>query len=175
MTEKQLYDEQVYKALYDFQMKEFEDAKLQHSRLEDKAAKYLSLTSIMIAALSIFSKQYLFDASQKGLLFYIIVFLIVVFFISLCCIARFLFHVVEVSEVGRLQSDDEMIKLFTNNDLPVIQFNLARDISGIIKTYDARNRIKVAYLKKAFKEIKFSGILLVITVLLIVIDTIIVI
>lgn len=172
MTTQQQYDEPTYKALYDFQMKEFEDVKSQHSRLEDKAAKYLTFTSIIIAALSIFSKQYLFDASHKGLLFYIIVFMIVLIFISLSCIARFLFHVVEVSEVGRLQSDKGMIDLFTSNDLPVIQFNLAKDISEIIKMYDARNRIKVAFLKKAFIEIKFSGLLLVITVLLIILDTI---
>lgn len=174
MTKQQEYDEPAYKALYDFQMKEFEDVKSQHSRLEDKAAKYLTFTTVIIAALSIFSKQYLFDTSQKGLLFYIIVCLIVLIFISLCCIARFLFHVVEVSEVGRLQSDKGMIDLFTLNDLPVTQYNLAKDISEIIKMYDARNCIKVSFLKKAFKEIKFSGLLLVITVLLIVFDTIIV-
>lgn len=172
MTKQPQYDEPAYKALYDFQMKEFEDVKSQHSRLEDKAAKYLTFTSIIIAALSIFSKQYLFDIDKKGLFFYIIVFMIVLVFISLSCVARFLFHVVEVSEVGRLQSDKAMINLFTSNDLPVVHFNLARDISDIIKTYDARNRVKVAFLKKAFNEIKFSGLLLVITVLLIILDAI---
>lgn len=172
MTTQQKYDEPAYKALFDFQMKEFEDVKSQHSRLEDKAAKYLTFTSIIIAALSIFSKQYLFDASHKGFFFYIIVLMIVLIFISLSCIARFLFHAIEVSEVGRLQSDKDMIDLFTSNDLPVIHFNLAKDISGIIKTYDMRNRIKVKFLKKAFNEIKFSGLLLVITVLLIIVDNI---
>ncbi|ENU19536.1 hypothetical protein F994_02396 [Acinetobacter bohemicus ANC 3994] len=174
MENKDKYDEAVYKALFDFQLKEFDDTKAQHSKLEDKAAKYLTFTSIIIAALSIFSKQYLFDTNEKDFLFYIIVFLIVLIFISLCCIARFLFHVVEVSEVGRLKSDSEMINFFIQNDLPTVQYNLAKDLTQAIQMYDARNRIKVNYLKNAFKEIKFCGLLLVLTVILIVIDTLVI-
>ncbi len=38
-----------------------------HAKHEDKASKYLTFISIIIAAISIFSKQYLFDNPDKGI------------------------------------------------------------------------------------------------------------
>lgn len=172
MDNKEEFDEALYKSLYEFQIKAFEDTKAQYARLEDKASKYLTFTSIIIAALSIFSKQYLFDVNNKGIFFYMIVFFIVLIFVSLSCVARFLFHAIEVSEVGRLQTDEHMIDFFVKNELTTVQYNLAKDISRTIKIYDDKNKIKVSYLKRAFVEIKFSGLLLVITVILIVLDSI---
>ncbi|MFW2080461.1 hypothetical protein ACNPQK_05670 [Acinetobacter guillouiae] len=171
MAEEDQFDKEVYKTLYEFQLKGFESVKALHAKHEDKAAKYLTYTSLIIAAVSIFSKQYLFDNSEKGILFYIIVFLIFIVFASLCCIARFLFHVIEVSNVGKLDNSEEMVKFFTQNDLVPIYYHLSNDLAIAIKMYESRNEIKVDYLKRAFKEIKFCGLMFVLTVILIIIDT----
>lgn len=173
MTDKNIeYDKDTYKALYDFQIKELDNVRAHHSRLEDKASKYLTFSSIIIAALSLFLKQYLFDSGNSGWLYILVVILMLVTFISLCCIARFLFHVVEVGSVGKLDTGEKMIKLFATHDLPVIQYNLSTDLSKIIKMYESNNSNKIDYLRKAFKEIKFCGLLLVLTVILIIVDSI---
>lgn len=153
MTDKNIeYDKDTYKALYDFQIKELDNVRAHHSRLEDKASKYLTFTSIIIAALSLFLKQYLFDSGNSGLSYILVVLLMLATFISLCCIARFLFHVVEVGNVGKLDTSEEMIKLFATQDLPVVQYNLSKDLSKIIEMYEINNSNKIDYLKKAFKE-----------------------
>ena len=104
MADEDQFDKEVYKALYEFQLKGLESVKALHAKHEDKAAKYLTFTSIIIAAVSIFSKQYLFDVANKSFIFYIIVLLMVLVFLSLSSIARNLFHVLEVSKVGKLES-----------------------------------------------------------------------
>ncbi|ENV32925.1 hypothetical protein F960_02647 [Acinetobacter gerneri DSM 14967 = CIP 107464 = MTCC 9824] len=100
--------------------------------------------------------------------------MMVLIFLSLCFIARNLFHVLEVGKVGKLDNSLDMINFFTGaENLPLIQFNLSKDIAEIIKGYEERNKIKVDFLNSAFKEIKFCGLMFVLTVLFIVIDTII--
>lgn len=164
------FDQETYKVLYEFQLKGFESVKALHAKLEDKASKYLTFTSIIIAALSIFSKQYLFDNSDKGFYFYLILTLITLIFISLCSIARNLFQVLEVSKVGKLENNQQMIDFFTQNELTTIYYNLSKDISKAIKMYEDKNSEKVEYLNKAFKEIKFCGLMFILTVLLIIIS-----
>lgn len=171
MAEEEEFDKEVYKTLYEFQLKGFDSVKALHAKHEDKAAKYLTFTSLIIASLGIFSKQYLFDSHDRGFLFFVIVLLIVLIFISLCCIARYLFHVLEVGNVGKLDNTERIVSYFTQNELVTIYYNLSQDLSTAIKMYEDRNEIKVSYLKSAFKEIKFCGLMFVLTVLLIIIDT----
>lgn len=170
-TEDNKLDQEIYKVLYDFQLKGLESIKALHAKLEDKAAKYLTFISIIIAALTIFSKQYFFDKTEKDFFFYIVLILITLIFISLCTIARNLFQVMEVSKVGKLENNQQMINFFTQNEITTIYYNLSMDLASIIKIYEDRNAEKVEYLNKAFKEIKFCGLMFILTVLLIVIST----
>lgn len=164
------FDQETYKVLYEFQLKGLESIKALHAKHEDKAAKYLTFTSIIIAALSIFSKQYLFDSSDKNLFFYLILALITLIFISLCAIARNLFQVMEVSKVGKLENNQEMIDFFTQYELSVVYYNLSVDLAKVIKIYEDKNAEKVNYLNKAFKEIKFCGLMFLTSVLLIILS-----
>lgn len=164
------FDQETYKALYEFQLKGLESIKALHAKHEDKAAKYLTFTSIIIAALSIFLKQYLFDSSDKNLFFYLILAFITLIFISLCAIARNLFQVMEVSKVGKLENNQKMIDFFTQYDLSTVYYNLSVDLAKVIKIYEDKNTEKVDYLNKAFKEIKFCGLMFLITVLLIILS-----
>lgn len=174
MADEDQFDKEVYKALYEFQLKGLESVKALHAKHEDKAAKYLTFTSIIIAAVSIFSKQYLFDVANKSFIFYIIVLLMVLVFLSLSSIARNLFHVLEVSKVGKLENNKNMVNYFTQNELTTIYYYLSIDMAEIIQTYEDRNAIKVEYLNKAFGEIKFCGLMFVLTVLLIIVDILII-
>jgi len=174
MTAEDQFDKEVYKTLYEFQLKGLESVKALHAKHEDKAAKYLTFTSIIIAAMSIFSKQYLFDVEKKSFIFYLIVVLMIFVFLSLSSIARNLFHVLEVSKVGKLENNKDMVNYFTQNELPTIYYYLSIDMAEVIKTYEDRNTIKVNYLNKAFMEIKFCGLMFVLTVLLIIVDILII-
>lgn len=174
MADDDQFDKEVYKTLYEFQLKGLESVKALHAKHEDKAAKYLTFTSIIIAAMSIFSKQYLFDVENKSFIFYLIVVLMVFVFLSLSSIARNLFHVLEVSKVGKLENNKDMVNYFTQNELTTIYYYLSIDMAGVIKTYEDRNSIKVNYLNKAFIEIKFCGLMFVLTVLLIIVDILII-
>ncbi|EKU57413.1 hypothetical protein ACINWC323_3620 [Acinetobacter sp. WC-323] len=77
----------------------------------------------------------------------------------------------EVSKVGKLENNQQMIDFFTQNEIATIYYNLSMDLASIIKIYEDRNAEKVEYLNKAFKEIKFCGLMFILTVLLIVIST----
>lgn len=170
MTEEDQFDKEAYKTLYEFQLKGLDSVKALHAKHEDKAAKYLTFTSIIIAAMSIFSKQYLFDVENKSYVFYVIIFLMVLIFLSLSSIARNLFHVMEVSKVEKLANDKDMVVFFTQNELVTIYYNLSNDLANVIKAYEDRNIVKVEYLNKAFKEIKFCGLMFVLTVIFIIVD-----
>ncbi len=124
--------------------------------------------------MSIFSKQYLFDVENRSFIVYVIVVLMVLVFLSLSSIARNLFHVLEVSKVGKLENNQKMINYFTQNELTTIYYYLSIDMAEVIKTYEDRNEIKVNYLNKAFKEIKSCGLMFVLTVLLIIVDILII-
>ncbi|WP_277561393.1 hypothetical protein [Acinetobacter beijerinckii] len=138
------------------------------------ALQVLLCPSIIIAAMSIFSKQYLFDVENRSFIVYVIVVLMVLVFLSLSSIARNLFHVLEVSKVGKLENNQKMINYFTQNELTTIYYYLSIDMAEVIKTYEDRNEIKVNYLNKAFKEIKSCGLMFVLTVLLIIVDILII-
>ena len=64
-------DKDSYKALFEYQTKQLDLIKARYAGLENKASKYLTFISLIIAAISIFSKQYLFDNVDKNTLYYI--------------------------------------------------------------------------------------------------------
>ncbi|WP_284115679.1 hypothetical protein [Acinetobacter pittii] len=172
MSNSEELDKDSYKALYEYQTKQLDLIKSRYARLEDKASKYLTYISLIVAALSIFAKEYLFGAQPKGILFYIVIFLIILNFFSLCAIARFLFQAIRVESVAKLDTGLETVRLFVEHELPHVYYNLSKRIVEVIDLYEEGCKIKVGYLKRAFSEIKFCGIMFIITVILIIIDSI---
>ncbi|EPF72573.1 hypothetical protein GCM10025882_31990 [Acinetobacter gyllenbergii] len=172
MSNNNELDKDSYKALFEYQTKQLDLIKARYAGLENKASKYLTFISLIIAALSIFSKQYLFDNSSKGGLYCFIVVLIVLTFFSLCSIARFLFQALRVESVAKLDTGIETVKLFVEHEISHVYYNLSKKIVEVIDLYEAGCLIKVDYLKRAFSEIKFCGIMFILTVILIIIDSI---
>lgn len=169
------FDIERYKAVYEFQQKQFEQAKNQSVRLDDKASKYLTFTALIVTAISIFTKEYFFDfkINDHSYIFYLIFTTIVLSVLSLICIARFLFMCLRVNEVEKLSSKISMVDYWLDHPREAIYYELSKQLSGIIDKYDSANSTKVENLNKAFKEIKFCGLLLFISVILIVLDVII--
>ncbi|OTU28365.1 hypothetical protein CAT59_07340 [Acinetobacter pittii] len=171
MSNNEELDKDSYKALFEYQTKQLDLIKSRYARLEDKASKYLTYISLIIAALSIFSKEYLFGTHVKGVLYYIVVLLIILNFFSLSAIARFLFQAIRVESVAKLDTGEQTIKLFVEHELSHVYFNLSKRIIEVIELYEIGCKVKVVYLKRAFSEIKFCGIMFILTVILIVIDS----
>lgn len=172
--DKNDFDVEQYKAVYEYQQKQFEQAKNQSIRLDDKASKYLTFTALIITAISLFAKQYFFDinAEEHSILFYLI--LVAIFFslLSLIVISRFLFLCLKINEVEKLSSKIEMVEYWLNHPKEAVYYELSKQLSGIIGKYDAANEFKVKNLNKAFEEIKFCGLLLLVSVILIAIEVI---
>ena len=173
--EKKELDVEQYKAVYEYQQKQFEQAKNQSIRLDDKASKYLTFTALIITAISLFAKQYFFDtkADDYSILFYLILTSIILSLFSLITIARFLFLCLRVNEVEKLSSKLEMVEYWLDNPKESVYYELSKQLSGIIDKYDSANEFKVQNLNKAFDEIKFCGLLLLGSVILIAIEVII--
>lgn len=165
-------DKDSYKVLFEYQTKQLDLIKARYAGLENKASKYLTFISLIIAAISIFSKQYLFDNVDKNTLYYIILALIILTFLSLCSIARFLFQVLKVESVGKLDTSKDTLKLFVDHKIEHVYYNLSKRIVEVVDLYEAGCSVKVDYLKRAFSEIKFCGLLFILTVILIIIDSI---
>ncbi|ENW20950.1 hypothetical protein [Acinetobacter haemolyticus] len=171
MSNNDDFDKDSYKALYEFQTKQLDLLKARYAGLENKASKYLTFISLIIAALSIFTKQYFFDNYEKGILYYIIVILIILTFISLCVIARFLFQAIRIETVAKLDTSLETVNLFVHHDLSLVYYNLSKRMVEVIDKYEEGCKVKVDFLKRAFNEIKSCGILFILTVILIIIDS----
>lgn len=164
-------DKDSYKALFEFQNKQLDIIKARYAGLENKASKYLTFISIIIAAISIFAKQYLFDNDNKEFFYYLVLILVLITFCSLCNIARNLFYVIRVETVGKLDTSIDAINLFVHHDLSHVYYNQSKKISEIIDLYEEGCATKVIFLKKAFEEIKTCGILFILTVIFIIIDS----
>lgn len=90
----------------------------------------------------------------------------------MCSIARFLFQVLKVESVGKLDTSKDTLKLFVDHKIEHVYYNLSKRIVEVVDLYEAGCSVKVDYLKRAFSEIKFCGLLFILTVILIIIDSI---
>lgn len=165
-------DVEIYKALYDFQLKEYDVARARYARHEDKASKYLGIASIIIAAVSVLIKYYLIDLklTEKIFIDNITILLLFMCFVTLCVVIRNLLQVMQTVEIEKLDTSLKMIDFFTQNEKIVIYYNLARDISFAIDSYEVQNKIKTTFLRKAFDELKISGLIFIGVILTILIS-----
>ncbi len=156
MSNKEDLDIEVYKTMYDFLVKEYDSARARYARHEDKASKYLGIASIIIAAASVLIKYYLIDlkVTEKVFIDNITILLLFTCFISLCLVIRNLLQVMQTVEIEKLDTSLKMIDFFTQNEKISIYYNLARDLSFAIDSYEVQNKIKTTFLRKAFDELR---------------------
>ncbi|MDM1021866.1 hypothetical protein QSV37_16430 [Acinetobacter sp. VNK23] len=122
--------------------------------------------------MSVLIKYYLIDLKMTGKLFIdnIAILLLFICFISLCVVIRNLLQEMQTVEIEKLDTSLKMIDFFTQNEKIAIYYNLARDISFAIDSYDVQNKIKTAFLSKAFDELKVSGVIFIGAILTILIS-----
>lgn len=158
------------KFLYEFQNKQYEHVKAQTVRLDDKAAKYLTFITIVMATIGIISRYYFFEISQYNLFSKLSVFFLCIAFAVILNISRLLFSSIKVTEVFKLQTDPEMNEYISKNNLDEVYLGLSNDLSQINKSYASSLVNKKKILDNAYKEITFLGIVLVLLLTSIIIE-----
>lgn len=167
-----------YKALYEHQKYQYEIEKNAYGKLEDKASKYLTLLTVVITAytaiIGIFLKLSLFDVNP--LISFLCIFLIVFSFIFFCFSWYSIFRCLRLQEVFRLESNQEMINYFLDQEyLETVYVYLSEKYDIVIQRYIEQNKKKVTLIKNGYNEIIVavsSSIILIFIIFLIQLGTI---
>ncbi|NWK52175.1 hypothetical protein HYG89_06320 [Acinetobacter sp. SwsAc5] len=158
------YDKENLNFLYEYQIKQYEYVKAQTIRLDDKAIKYLTFITLVMAIVSILFKYYFFDMENYDLFSFstVPIFILVLLFISIFCIIRWLLLSLKVTDVLKLSAGMGMQEYITTNSMEKVYEGLSDDLSKIIASYEASIKNKKKLLEKAFNETSTLGILLLV-------------
>ena len=172
MNEKNGLDLEKYKALYEFQKNQFDTIKAHYSKLEDKAIKYLTYTTVFITAFSLIAKYYLIDQEVRPniYIFLLTSFYIGLTFIFLCLAIGKIFSCLQVKELFRVNTTEGMIDYFENNSRGTVYLGLAHHYKDVIKSYSEVIDEKADLLQQAFKNIRDAGGSLIIVIILVILS-----
>jgi hypothetical protein len=158
-------DKDKYKALYEYQKAQFDDEKTRYSKLEDKATKYLTSLTIVISAYILIVGKFIGASNTIFCLTYaLIIFFIVLTFLSFCSAWFSIFNSLKLQEVKKMPSDHHLIEYFLDNELPTIYWDLAEKYDEAIKWYRNKNHDKTVLMQQGYNEIIHSGIFFVISI-----------
>lgn len=148
-----------YKVLFDFYKAEYEALRNEFYKVEDKAAKYLTSLSVLSGILLVSFKGVVSDF-QPTFLSLAQVFILCVLIASLSTSWRFIFMVLKPVDLKTFPYTQDGIDYFDKVDLDVFYYSMSIEYVGIISTYKIAISEKTESLKKAFSEIKLSGLVL---------------
>lgn len=165
--EKRKIDKQ--KALFDFYKSELEIIKSDFYKLEDKASKYLTALTVLTTVLLVLIR----DVFYKIELNFISIFMIGVFLLIVCSAAaswRFVFMIMKPMDVKGLTADKRYVEYFNRVRLEEFYYGIIHTYIEVIESYKCSTEEKAVYLNRAFSEIKTTGLLIVILIILILLD-----
>ena len=169
-----LENNESLKLLYEYQFKHFDHAKAQSARLDDKASKYLTFASVLIAILSIIAKSYIVDSKDLDIWSFttIVIAFIFISFIQVSIVIRHLFMCIKISTVGKLSSDTDMQIYFKTNQVNKIYEGISEDLGVAIQSYETSNNDKVDQLILAYSHMAQLGYILILLMSFIILDVI---
>ncbi|MBN6535102.1 hypothetical protein JZM39_04845 [Acinetobacter pittii] len=158
-----------YKILFDLYKSEYETLRNEYYKSEDKASKYLTSLTVLSGILLVLFKDVIIDFHLNILTFAQIT-LLVFLILSLSASWRFIFMVLKPFELKSFPFTQEGISYFNSVKPDVFYYSMTIQYVEVIDSYKTAIEFKNSYLKKAFSEIKVSGILLLILLSVIFID-----
>lgn len=158
-----------YKVLFDFYKSESEAQRNEFFKFEDKSSKYLTVLAILSSILLFVLKDVIFQLSYN-LFSAVIIGAFCFTLVSFAASWRFIFLVLKPQKLKSFPYGNENIEYFDNVNLDVFYYSMSKQYVEVIESYKEANAEKVDYLKRAFREIKVSGLLLVFLLTLIFID-----
>lgn len=148
-----------YKVLFDFYKAEYEALRNEFYKVEDKAAKYLTSLSVLSGILLVSFKGVVGDF-QPSFLSIVQVIVLCVLVVVVSTSWRFIFMVLKPVDLKTFPYTQDGIDYFQKVDLDAFYYSMSIEYVGIISTYKIAISEKTEFLKKAFSEIKFSGLVL---------------
>lgn len=167
--EAELHTEKL-KFMYEFQCEQYDIARAQTSKLDDKAAKYLTFVTIVMATLGIISRYYFFEISKYNFYSVVSAVLLCFAFALILNTSRLLFSSLQLKEVYKLPTGADMNQYIIASKLDDVYRGISDDLSKINESYRSSAESKKDFLKEAYKEISFLGIILVLLLVSIIID-----
>ncbi|MCV2445029.1 hypothetical protein [Acinetobacter bereziniae] len=174
----ELSNKDSYKELYAHQKYQYEIEKNAYGKLEDKASKYLASLTVVIttytAIIGIFLKNFL--VNLNSIVSFLCIFLIVFAFIFFCLSWYSIFRCLRLQEVFRLESNQEMIDYFLDQDyLETVYLELSEKYNKATQQYIKQNEKKINLIKNGYSEILvgvLSSVILIFIVFLIQLGTV---
>lgn len=158
--EAELHSEKL-KFMYEFQCEQYDIAKSQTARLDDKATKYLTFVAVVMATLGIISRYYFFEIYKYNIFSIASVAFLGLAFLLILNISRLLFSSLKVMEVFKLPTGVNINEYIMTNKLDKVYEGLSSDLSEINKSYEISLKNKKEILEKAYQSTAILGFILV--------------
>lgn len=158
------------KFLYEYLSKQYEHVKAQTVRLDDKATKYLTFITIVMATIGIISRYYFFEISSYSFISTMPIIFLCISFALILHISRYLLLVLKVAGVNKFSGQTEMNNYIKTNSIDDVYEGLSDDLSTIIQSYDRSLVNKKKFLEKSYGATTILGIILILLLLSIIID-----
>lgn len=163
-------DIEKYKFLFDYFKSQYEIAMQSYHKLEDKAAKYLTLLAILVTAYSLIAKTIFLDTVIECKWYYFILyFLMLLTLVAIGSAWRYIFNCISLNQVARMPNEQPIVDWVNENTRAGVYLGLVSNYQECIKVYEEHNKIRTENLNNAFKEIKFSGLVFGISLLYLII------
>ncbi|MGB8808564.1 MAG: hypothetical protein WCD17_04260 [Acinetobacter calcoaceticus] len=158
------------KFLYEYLSKQYEHTKTQTVRLDDKATKYLTFVTIVMATIGIISRYYFFEISSYTFISTLPIIFLFISFALILHISRYLLLVLKVVDVNKFSTKPEMSDYIKTNNIDDVYDGLSTDLSKIIQSYDKSLGNKKKFLEKSYGATSILGVILILLLLSIIID-----
>jgi len=152
-------DREKYKTLYEYQKTQFDDEKQRYSRLEDKAAKFLTALTVVISAYTLIVGKFVdsLPTDINAVLKWSCYILIALTFFSFCSAWACIFRTLKLRDVPKMSSDKKSIEYFLDNHLETIYWDRAEKYSEAIDMYRIQNKEKTDLMSNAYRDITFAS------------------
>jgi hypothetical protein len=160
-----------YKVLFDFYKGEYDALRNDYYKVEDKAAKYFTSLSVLSGILLVLFKEVV-SGFQLSILSSIKIIVLSVLVLSLSAAWRFIFMALKTIQIKTFPYNQAGINYFNENDLDIFYYSMSINYVDLIKSYKEAIESKTQFLNRAFSEIKFSGLVLLIFLTIFFVDNI---
>jgi len=162
--------EDKWSFLYNYSRKSFDDEISRFARLDEKAIKLLTATSVIITAFIALSK-WLFSGNQTNHFTAYVYILAGLVFILLCISWAFYFLSLKLEVIPKMPLTDEVFELVKNNNIATVHFALYKSAKNAVEEISLIINKKSEYLVNGFKYTLIAGLLFVLFVSMIALES----
>ncbi|CED58880.1 Predicted protein [Moritella viscosa] len=159
-----------YKCLYEYEKNLFEEESGRYRRLEDKAMKYLSATTLAIGAYLFLVRGIIEELiPPNNYIEWFVLISVGLTFIAFISSWSLIFRAIKLTDIVKMPSDEKTINYFKDNDLDTVYLGLSKQYSNGIKVIEKNYENKLKLVRIAYSDIMFTGWSLVVSIIFILI------